>query len=120
MTSLPPKVAQSLQDVAHVLNAYDTCLRLEECLQLAAEKDDDVANNLIFIRILGYLIHYAPTARGLKTVVEEISSCADDSALLVVGKMYYDHYIRACTFLVRFRFRICSSNRSDALTSSRQ
>ncbi|KAF8968556.1 hypothetical protein BDZ97DRAFT_1799021 [Flammula alnicola] len=50
---------------------------------------------MIYIRILGYLIHYVPTGRGLKTVVEEISSCADDSALLTVGQMYYDHYIRA-------------------------
>ncbi|KJA16259.1 hypothetical protein HYPSUDRAFT_147992, partial [Hypholoma sublateritium FD-334 SS-4] len=46
-------------------------------------------------RILGYLIHYVPTERGLKMVVEEICSCDDDSALLVVGKMCYDHYIRA-------------------------
>jgi hypothetical protein len=38
-----------------------------------------------------------PTDRGLKAV-EEISSCKDDSALVAVGKMYHDHYIRACTF----------------------
>jgi len=36
-----------------------------------------------------------PTDRGLKTVVEEIGSSQDDSALLAVGKMYFDHYIRA-------------------------
>ncbi|KXN81616.1 hypothetical protein AN958_04110 [Leucoagaricus sp. SymC.cos] len=95
MTSLPPRVHQRLQDVAHVVSAYDICLRLEKSLQLAANKGDDVGNNLIFIRILGYLIHYAPTDQGLKTVVEEISSCIDDSALLLFGKMYYDHYIRA-------------------------
>ena len=41
----------------------------------------------------GYLIHYVPTDQGLKKVVEEISSCADDddnsAAHLDVGKMYY-------------------------------
>ncbi|KXN80608.1 hypothetical protein AN958_09646 [Leucoagaricus sp. SymC.cos] len=95
MTSLPPKVPHRLRDVAHVVSAYGICLRLEKSLQLAANKGDNVGNNLIFIRILGYLIHYVPTDRGLKTVIQEIVSCVDESALLLVGKMYYDHYIRA-------------------------
>lgn len=71
------------------------CLRLEKSLQQAADKGEDVGKSMINIRILGYLIHFVPTDQGLKTVVEEISSCKDDFALLNVGKMYYDHYIRA-------------------------
>jgi hypothetical protein len=46
----------------------------------------------------------------LKNIIEEISSCTDDSALLDVGKMYYDHYIRACAFPFPIYSSICSLN----------
>ncbi|KXN83933.1 hypothetical protein AN958_00797 [Leucoagaricus sp. SymC.cos] len=95
MTSLPREVPQRLQHLAHVVSAYDICLKLEESLQLAIDNDDDVGNNPIYVRILGYLIHYVPTDLGLRKIVEEISSCVDDSAILAVGQLYYDHYIRA-------------------------
>jgi len=41
-----------------------------------------------------------PTDQGLGNLVKEISSCADDdsTALLDLGKMYFNHYIRQCTF----------------------
>jgi hypothetical protein len=98
MTSLPLRVPKTLRDIADVVDVYDICLRLEKSFQLAVDKGEDVRNNLIYIRILGYLIHYVPTNQGLKNIVEEITSCADDSALLDVGKIYFDHFIRACTF----------------------
>ena len=98
MTSLPPKVPQRLQDIAQVVSAYDICLRLERSLQLAVVNGDNVGNDIIYIRILGYLIHYLPTDQGLKTVVFEVVSAMTDRALLDVGKLYYDHYIRACRF----------------------
>jgi hypothetical protein len=97
MTSLPLRVPKRLQDSPDVVNAYDICLRLEKSVQLAVDKGDDVGNKQIYIRIIGYLIHYVPTDQALKHVVEEISSYADDSALLDVGKRYYDHFIRMCT-----------------------
>jgi len=97
MTSLPLKVPKRFRDIADVVNAYDVCLRLEKSLKLAVDKGDYVGNAQIYIRILGYLIHYVPTDQGLKNIIEEINSCADDSALFDAGKMYYDHYIRACT-----------------------
>ncbi|KAF8805443.1 hypothetical protein BYT27DRAFT_7169584 [Phlegmacium glaucopus] len=75
MTSLPPKVPKRLRHLAQV--------------------GEDVGQDMINIRILGYLIHFVPTDRGLKTVVQEIGSCEGESALLAIGKMYYDHYIRA-------------------------
>jgi len=98
MTSLPSEVPNRLRHIANVVSAYNICLRLEKSLQSAVDRGEDIGDNLIFVRIPGYLIHYVPTDRGLKNVVQEISSCIDDSALLNVGKMYYDHYIRACTF----------------------
>ena len=99
MTSLPPEVPQRLRHLVHVVNAYNICLRLELSLQIAIDKGEGVGQDMIFIRILGYLIHFVPTDQGLKAVVQEISSCNDSAALLTVGKMYYDHYIRACTLL---------------------
>ncbi|KAF8900272.1 hypothetical protein CPB84DRAFT_1815431 [Gymnopilus junonius] len=70
-----------------------------QSLQRAVDNGDDVGNNLVYVRILGYLMHY---------VVEEVSSCVDDSAVLAVGQMYYDHYIRACA----------SSNKANIPTPS--
>ena len=100
MTSLPSQVPPRLRDIAHVVSAYNICLRLEKSLQDAANKGEDreVGKKLIYIRIMGYLIHHVPTDRGLKTVVLEISSSENDSDLLQIGKMYFDHYIRACMF----------------------
>ncbi|KXN80817.1 hypothetical protein AN958_07253 [Leucoagaricus sp. SymC.cos] len=95
MTSLPRDVPLRLRHLAHVVSAYDICLRLEKSLQLAIDNGDDIGNNPVYVRILGYLIHYVPTDLGLRKIVEEISSCVDDSAILAVGQMYYDHYIRA-------------------------
>jgi len=100
MTSLP-----SIINVAHknsiirIHDAYNECLRLEKTLQELQDKGENATNNLVYVRILGYLIHFAPGDSGIETVVQQIISChGDDSKLLSVGQMYYDHYIRACKF----------------------
>jgi hypothetical protein len=103
MISLPPQVPPRLQHLAHVVSAYNICLRLEDSLQKERKEIKDVEKKLVekklvYIRILGFLIHHIPSDRGVKTVVYEISSSEDNSALLEVGKMYYNHYMRACTF----------------------
>ncbi|KAF8905958.1 hypothetical protein CPB84DRAFT_1813942 [Gymnopilus junonius] len=95
MTSLPPQVPYRIRDIANVVSAYNICLTLEKALQRAIDKGEDVGRKMIYIRILGYLVHYVSTDRGLKTVIEEISSSISDTALLEIGKMYFDHYIRA-------------------------
>jgi len=116
MTSLPLRVPKRLRDIPDVVGVYNICLRLEKSLQLAVDKGDDVGWKQIYIRILGYLIHYVPTEQGLKHIVKEISSCADDSALLDVGRVYYDDYIRACTFPM-LNLQVSKQSRSDALNS---
>lgn len=98
MASLPRQAPQRLQHLSNIASAYDICLRLEESLQQAVNMGDDVGNDLVYVRILGYLMHFVPTDIGLKHVVEEISSCADESAVLAVGRMYYHHYIWACAY----------------------
>ena len=98
MTSLPREVPPRLQHIAHVVSAYNICLRGEEALLRARSEGRDTGRNLIYIRILGFLIHHPPTDQGLRTVVYEISSCTSNAAILEVGEMYYNHLIRACTF----------------------
>ena len=95
MTSLPLEVPKRFRDIPDAVTAYDICLGLEKFLLLAVvNKGDDVGSKLIYVRILGYLVHHFPTDQGLGKIVEEIISSVDDSALQVdVGKIYYDHYI---------------------------
>jgi hypothetical protein len=112
MTSLPLRVPERLREIPDIVGTYDICLGIEKALQLAIDKGDDVGNNQIYIRILGYLIHYVPTDQGLRNIVEEISSCVDDSAILDVGKKYYDHYIWACTFMFQIYSSTCNLTRA--------
>jgi hypothetical protein len=52
-----------------------------------------------------YLIHHR---QALKTVAYEILSCQNDQAILSVGELHYDHFIRACTFTLMFMFFVPS------------
>jgi hypothetical protein len=88
---------------AEIASAYAICVRLEERLQEEVftsrgaprrERDD---NKLICCRILGYFIYYPPTSQAIKTIVYEVVSSKDDEALLKVGEMYFNHFIRPCT-----------------------
>jgi hypothetical protein len=97
MTSLPPEISKRLRDIPEIICAYNICLRLENTLQLAVDKGEDVGKKLIYIRILGYLMHHSPTDQGVASVVKEIVSSAHNSDLLDVGKWYFDHFIRVCT-----------------------
>ncbi|KAF8147267.1 hypothetical protein B0H34DRAFT_785840 [Crassisporium funariophilum] len=78
MTALPSQIPEKRRDNVHA----------------AVTNGDNVGNDLVYIRILGYLIHFVPTDLGLRVVVTEIVSAGTDCALLDVGKMYYDHYLR--------------------------
>lgn len=100
---LPAEVPLRLRNSAHITSAYNICRRLESSHMNFYDKLDikkvaerrTVRKELVYIRILGYMIHHAPTDRGLKAVVEEISSAVTDGALLSCGQHYFDHFIRA-------------------------
>lgn len=100
MTALPPQLPERFQGDAnvHAASAYKFCSRLQGSLQQAVDKGENVGNDIIYIRTLGYLLHFVPTDVGLKVVVAEIFAAMSDRALLNVGKMYFDHFIRACAF----------------------
>ncbi|KAF8188976.1 hypothetical protein BJ912DRAFT_1031865 [Pholiota molesta] len=52
------------------------------------------AKELIYVRILGYLLHHVPSEEGLHQAVTDILSCRTDENLLELGLMYFDGYIR--------------------------
>jgi hypothetical protein len=95
MTSLPPEVSKRFRNIPEIISAYNICLILENTLQLAVDKGEDVGKKLIYIRILGYLMQHSPTDQGVANVIKEIISAGDNSDLLDVGKCYFDHFIRA-------------------------
>ncbi|KIM35839.1 hypothetical protein M413DRAFT_32196 [Hebeloma cylindrosporum] len=111
MTALPIEVPRRLQGTSDVINAYNICLRIENTLQVAVDKGEGVGKNVIYIRILGYLLHHAPSDQGVQHVVNEIVSAEGDFALLEVGKNYFNHYIRP--FLVN-RSRILRSSYEES------
>jgi hypothetical protein len=101
MTSLPrddPARLQQHPKFPDIVSAYNICLRVERSLQEDVNKGDNVEKKLIYIRLLGYLMHHSPRDQGVTNVAREIFSAPHDSDLLDVGKTYFDHYIRACTF----------------------
>ncbi|KDR83077.1 hypothetical protein GALMADRAFT_221057 [Galerina marginata CBS 339.88] len=95
MTSLPANVPERLQSNPHAVSAYNICLEREVSLQLAVDNGDNIGKDLIYIRILGYLIIYVPTPTALHTIVVEVVSARENRAIFDLGQMYYDHYLRA-------------------------
>ena len=84
------------------MKAYNIFLELERSLQNDIDdsegKNLKIERNMIYCRILGYFFLFLPTHHGIEDVCNAVISCADDSALLDLGKTYFDHYIRACMF----------------------
>ncbi|TDL22066.1 hypothetical protein BD410DRAFT_789150 [Rickenella mellea] len=98
MTALPHQIPARLQQLnqsPHIASAYNICLNLEASLQADEDNGRNVSRQMIYCRILGYLIHYVPSDHGLENLLEEISSCnGDHPRLLSLGEMYFDCYIR--------------------------
>lgn len=97
---LPCEVAQTYQWDPNVASAYELILNLESDISRNDNgKIGQTRENLMYCRILGYLLHYPPQYRALKTIYHEIFKCDDDQArLLNLGKWYFDHFIMTCTF----------------------
>ncbi|KAF9555090.1 hypothetical protein CPC08DRAFT_592999, partial [Agrocybe pediades] len=49
---------------------------------------------LVYIRILGYLLHFIPSRTGLDCLAREIEECKSDDDLLQLGQMYCDQFLR--------------------------
>ncbi|KAF5310811.1 hypothetical protein D9619_008045 [Psilocybe cf. subviscida] len=97
MTQLPPTIPPKFlpwSDVADVDIAYDRCLREEKRL-MDHNQGPETRWALVRVRILGYLIDYAPTNTGARGVVDAINSCATDAQLHDLGGLYRQAWIRA-------------------------
>ena len=98
MTSLPAEAPPNVQGLTDVVEAYGICLQLQSALQRAINIGKNIGNDMIYIRILGYLIHYPATDEQLRMVSRQIISANDNISLLQIGQSYFSHYIRACAF----------------------
>lgn len=86
--TIPTNFAQR-SDYANTKSAYDRCLREERRLMEQRDQGPNTQLRLISIRILGYLIHHAPTDVAVGTVVDQIHSCKEDAHLYDVGDLYF-------------------------------
>ncbi|KAF5378312.1 hypothetical protein D9615_008803 [Tricholomella constricta] len=90
MTALPAELPNRLSNSPTIKSAYLICLQFEQ-----SAKTHPDPKRLIYARLLGYLMLAGPSDGACVAVAREVLSCADDDALALNGKMYYDHYIYA-------------------------
>jgi len=95
----PTKLPVRMQNNSHIMSAYTLCLKLEESVQARMDANEDVRRSMIYCRILGYLLIHYPNDVAWKKVQSDIVSATTDQAMLEVGQFYFDHFIRACTFV---------------------
>ena len=98
--ALPAELPSRLSASPTIRGAYPIILRFEQSAQTHPDP-----KRLIYARILGYLILEGPSDEARVAVAREVLSCADEDALTTNGKMYCDHYIRACELLLLPVFR---------------
>lgn len=107
MSPLPDQLPQWLKSsplFPHIESAYNVCLKLERKIQSTLDKSRRSAErvvinkNLIYVRVLGYLLHHGPSLQARQYVTKEIVSCVEneDNKIIELGQMYFEHYIRAC------------------------
>ncbi|KAF4614259.1 hypothetical protein D9613_008152 [Agrocybe pediades] len=98
MAPLPPHLPPENQAVSAYASAYGTCLVVEHALtNLLADttmNGEEIRLHLVYIRILGYLLHYMPTRAGLDDLTHEIQISTSDNDLVELGQTYYGHILR--------------------------
>lgn len=85
---LPAKLPSEIITLSsNIAAAYPNILRLEKSSDL---------KNVMYARILGYMLLYRPSDEAWTTVTKGVVSCANEDQLAEHGKYYYDYYIRPC------------------------
>jgi hypothetical protein len=94
-TSLPratsPTVTAWAEYEPNTLSAYSVCLEYEK--ELATSKD-----RVRLVRLLGYLLYYAPRRSIRNAVALSIHSRKPESDLTDLGEYFENHVIFACEF----------------------
>src|SRR6266850_4268656 len=93
---LPPTLPESLSTSPHIHLAYSKLLQLENAADYSHSNPEVREKKLVHARILGYLIREGPSTKAKECVAQDVNSCSNDDEMDKLGKMYYDHYIRAC------------------------
>lgn len=70
-------------------DAYERVLYWEH----ASAQDPD---KMMRARVLGYLMHEAPTADGKDHMADEINDCDSENELIDLSIIYIKHFIRCC------------------------
>ncbi|KAF6754074.1 hypothetical protein DFP72DRAFT_388919 [Ephemerocybe angulata] len=96
MPKLPSSLSARLRQNSELVAAYAVVLQAERNLEETGKGDSSISNErLIYCRILGCLLEYAPGDRSRGLVASEISGCGrEQGKLLELGKWYYDHFER--------------------------
>jgi hypothetical protein len=93
-TPLPPAISPKLTAwemyEPNTLNAYHVCLEYESRLA--------TSDRVRLVRLLGYLLLYAPRWTIRSEVANWIHSCKPESDLTDLGEFFEKHVIVACEF----------------------
>ncbi|KAF5335453.1 hypothetical protein D9611_012134 [Ephemerocybe angulata] len=105
MPKLPNTLSARLQQNSEFVAAYAVVLQAERNLE-ETEQDGSSSSNerLLYCRILGCFLEYAPGDRSRGLVASEISGCGrDQEKLLELGKWYFDHFEQMLQAAADFR-----------------
>ncbi|KDQ49734.1 hypothetical protein JAAARDRAFT_212033 [Jaapia argillacea MUCL 33604] len=91
-SALPPDAAERCHLDSNATTAYQTCIAFEQHVTTTTTAGE---LELVYARILGYLIIYAPSLPARHEVVKVIQSCERDfEALSELGECFFDYFIR--------------------------
>lgn len=105
LPDLPPR----LQNSKYILGAYPQILEYERVLQTAYNREPSAERRLklMYISIIGYLILEGYSDAARVAVALEVLSCngeEKEEKFLNIGKLYFEHFIRACKLQKKFFF----------------
>lgn len=85
---------------AMVRGAYSVILEFEKkqtAIWNQSPGDGSRRKNLMWVRVVGYLLLEGPSDRARIAVALEVNSCAGDGEkIIAIGKYYCDYYLCAC------------------------
>lgn len=71
---------------------------LESNLNLLGSTKSVLESQLMYLRIVGYLLFHVPLDTGKEHVAQSVLSCKTDEDIFDLGKIYQQHFICVCKF----------------------
>lgn len=114
------ELPSGLQGDPNTASAFNICLEFEGRIQADIDSGKDMEKQLIYCRILGYLLQHIPSQSMNRFVQDIVATGCQHERLLQLGEFYYNHFIRNCSSpiecihhphrLTRLYFRLTNSN----------